>query len=378
MCHTGGPRCYEDAKASLVNARREYQKNPTPANEAALKEAKRDIVLTPEYISNLEHTDPEEADKLQKVYDRKLEGAKEYERYRSEATRTLTRLNSELTDSEYDIRKTEEEIAMWDSHIEYVNMDNENGGIYSDDDVAADERAAHVQGTMALEQKKQELLAKSGLIRQRMQTIETANEDNLRRRKAGLPLKHSHLMPEKFAGYFADTERKHFSADSAGSTFTEAKNLNEVLSLAAKQRKSLEGDDRDKLIARGADPSSFHADKRYLMVETKGKLGTVLASELNDNQQVTIVQKSEKAKPLCVVEVDKQKETDFATVVLLDNPSLPGTEKHPSLLITAFPGTSGPSGSNNDLLPHVGKTMTLREACKFYKGDFTLNTVVKS
>jgi hypothetical protein len=377
MCYTGGPRCFKDAKNALVNARRDYQNNPTEENKAAFKEAQRDIALTPEYISNLEHTDPEQAASLQKVYDQKLAGAKEYERFRSESGRTLARLNEERDSALAQVEAIDKKIEAHDRHIEYVNMDNLNGGIYSDDEEADYQRWQHSQDTSKLEDEKKTLLERSGILKKQIDTVSATNEENLARRKSGLPINHSHLMPAKFAGYFADTERKHFSASSEGSTFTEAKNLNDVLSRAAEQRKNLEGDDREKLIALGADPSSFAADKRYLMVETKGTVGTILASELPDTTQVSVVQKSEKAKPVCVATVKSQKETDHATIVLADNPTLPGTENHPTLLITAFPGVSGPSGSNDDLLPYVGKSMSIAEARKIYGRDFSINTIVK-
>lgn len=190
-------------------------------------------------------------------------------------------------------------------------------------------------------------------------------------------MNHSDMMPEKFAEYFADTERKHFNGTTSGSTFTELKNLNEVLSTAAEQRGNLQGDDRDKLIARGADPSSFGSDKRYLMVNTGGKVGTVMSNELPKGSIVTVIQKSEKSKPVCTTEVSHQKSVSHATIVLADNPSMPGTEHSPTLLITAYPGVSGPSGSNNDLLPYVGQSMTIEAARKIYGREFTLNTIVK-
>lgn len=376
MCHTGGPRCYDDAKQALVNAQSAYEENPSPENKALLKEATLDVALTPEFIERKKTTNPDEAARLQKLYDHKLEGAKEYERYRKEAGRTLSRLEEELSPALEEIEGIDARVKGINSHLRYLEFDNENGGFTSDDEFA-DQRNRYYEELNGLDKRREELVDKTHAAQARMDTMFAANAVNLQRRKDGLPLQHSHLMPEKFAGYFADTERKHFNEGGPGSTFTEAKDLNEVLSLAAKQRKSLEGDDRDKLIARGADPSSFAEDKRYLMVETKGKLGTVLASELKDTDTVTVVQKNEKAKPLCVTEVDSKQDADFATIVLVDNPSLPGTEHHPTLLITSFPGASGPNGSNNDLLPYVGKSMTVAEARKIYGRDFTVNTQVK-
>lgn len=376
MCHTGGPRCYEDAKASLVNAKKEFAENPTPETKQALKDAERDIVLTPEYIENLKKTKPGEAASLQTLYDDKLEGAKEYERFRSESSRTLTRLHNEQEKTLLRISEIDAEVESSSRNLKALQDEHVQGGFINDDEIEFREWQ-HDQKVEKLVSEKSGLVTQSELTKARIETVQKANADNLARRKQGLPLEHPHLMPEKFAGYFADTERKHFSAGSEGSTFTQARNLNQVLTETARQRKSLEGDDREKLIARGADPSSFAADKRYLMVETRGRLGTALASELSDDTPLQVVQKSEKSKPVCVAEVKRQQDTDFATVVLVDNPSLPGTEHHASLLITAFPGASGPTGSNNDLVPHVGKTITVGEARKIYGRDFTVNTVVK-
>ena len=59
--------------------------------------------------------------------------------------------------------------------------------------------------------------------------------------------------------YISSIETKHITGSSAGSKFTDPsiKNVNDVMSLAQQQRGSLDGDDRDKLIAQGAEPSSF-------------------------------------------------------------------------------------------------------------------------
>jgi hypothetical protein len=376
MCHTGGPRCYEDGKAIFIKAKQDYEENPSPKTEADLKKAKLDMLMTPEGIESVRAKDPEKADKMQKIYDHQLEGAKDYERFRAESTRTLARLEEEHVQAAERIEAINARLERAQKNIRMSEFDNANGGFTSDDDLI-DQQDEYYDIKSKLETERESLTAKAGLIQARINTVNEANAANLERRKNGQPLQHPHLMPAKFDSYFADTERKHFNADSAGSTFTEAKNLNEVLALASRQRKNLEGDDRQKLIERGADPSSFDSSKRYLMVQTKGKLGTVMASELDDSTMVSVVQKSEKTKPVCVVETNSKKDTDFATVVLVDNPTMPGTENHASLLITAFPGTSGPSGSNNDLLPHVGKKISVGEAKKIFGRDFSINTVLR-
>lgn len=380
MCHTGGPRCHKDAKKALIKAKDDYNNNVNPETEEALKNAKKDYLLTPETIAEVRIQDPDKADKLQALYDKKLEGAKDYERYRRGTSYTVARLQREKDVPDKKIEKINKEIQNLEKQIEYFKQNAEigsKGGNFIDDE-RTEQLINEIGGEIQEYKVSQNTLKEeSALIQSRINTIEQANQTNLERRKKGLPLQHSQLMPEKFAGYFADTEKKHFNAETAGSTFTEAKNLNEVLTLAERQRKDLEGDDRYMLIERGADPNSFGSDKRYLMVETKGKLGATLASKLSDDTKVTVVQKSEKSKPVCVAEVKSHADTDFATIVIVDNPSLPGTEHHDSLLITAFPGASGPSGSNNDLLPYVGKSMSIAEARKIYGRDFEVNTIVK-
>lgn len=380
MCYTGGPRCYKDAKKALIKAKDDYSNSANPETKEALENAKKDYLLTPKAIAKVREQDPDKADKLQAHYDKKLEGAKDYERYRSESSSIVSRLQHEKNAPNKKIEKINKEIQLLEKQIEYFKQNAEigsKGGNFIDDE-RTEQILNEIDGEIQeYKESKSALMEEIAIIQSRINTVEQANQTNLERRKKGLPLQHSHLMPEKFAGYFADTEKKHFNAESAGSTFTEAKNLNEVLTLAARQRGGLDGDDRYRLMARGADPESFGSDKRYLMVETKGKLGTVLASELKDDATVKVIQKSEKSKPVCVTEVSQQSETDFGTIVLVDDPTLPGTEKHPSLLITAYPGASGPTGSNNDLLPYVGKSMTVSEARKIYGRDFTINTVVK-
>lgn len=376
MCHTGGPRCYEDAKGIFLRAQEAYSKNPTPENEETLKQAKVEMLLTPEGIESVRATRPEKAAYMQKIYDQMLEGAKDYERFRAESTRTVARLEEEHTESLERIEEINSQLERAQKSLRMSEFDNANGGFVSDEDLEDQQNQYDLRKTK-LEAERETLTSNAALSQARIKTIQEANAANLERRKNGQPLQHPHLMPAKFDSYFADTERKHFNVDSAGSTFTDANNLNEVLTLASRQRKNLEGDDRQKLIERGADPSSFDPSKRYLMVETKGRLGTVMASELDDSTMVSVVQKSEKTKPVCVVETDSKKYTSFATVVLVDNPTLPGTENHPTLLITAFPGVSGPSGSNNDLLPHVGKKISVGEAKKIFGRDFSINTVLR-
>lgn len=385
MCHTGGPRCIAEAGPAYNKAKKNFEEDRTEENAEAMNRAYQDVMLTPEFIERTrEKGEHHKADVLQKKYDTMLDGAKKYEMYRKETASVIKNLEVEKREHEESIVGLNRKIDVLHAEKQGIQSDVDMGGLVqggaggfmSDEDV--EHRGWEIDDKLsALAMLKEKQQKELGLVNARIATVKASQEDNLERRKNQQPVKYSHLMPEKFAGYYTDTEKKHFSDDKSGSTFTEAKNLNEVLSLAQQQRKNLDGDDREALMARGAAPSSFTPGKRYLMVKTAGKLGTVRAGDLDDNTVLTVTQKSAKVKPVCELAVDSQKDTDFATVVIADKPTLPGTEEHPSLLITAFPGASGPSGSNDDLLPYVGKTMTVADAREIYGRDFTVNTVLK-
>lgn len=204
-------------------------------------------------------------------------------------------------------------------------------------------------------------------ITRRIQTLEAA-------RASGTDA-HSHLMPEKFADYFAKSEYKHFNLQQPGSTFTELNSFNELLSETFNQRGTLQGDDRSELIALGADHSSFTDDKRYLMVRTPGKLGAVRSSTLDENTPLRVIKKSPESRPVCVTPVDEHPTVNYATVVIADNPTMPGTTEAPGLLITAFPGVSTESGSSADLEPYVGQSITVGKARKIFGREFSVNTI---
>lgn len=327
MCHTGGPRCdtgLGSAKKAYKLAKKAHDQDPTPENKFTMDQAALDILTTPKNIERIIKKDPVKGKMLQERYDTLLDGAKEYEA-----------LSKDLKNEEYRISN---KLAIGEA----VGYDD------------------------------QEL---KSTLKAQLATIKAEQVSALAARKNREPATFARYMPEQFAQYFADTEKKHFSEDSTGSTFTEAKNLREVMSLALAQRQTLTGDDRDKLIAAGADPNSFTADKRYLAIETKGVLGAVESSQLSDNEMLTVERKSEKSKPVCVARVGAQPPTNIATIILADNPKISGTTHTPTILITAFPGVSGKSGSNEDLAPYIGKQISVADARNIFGREFSVNTV---
>jgi hypothetical protein len=123
----------------------------------------------------------------------------------------------------------------------------------------------------------------------------------------------------KYQQYYADTDAKHFhDKNKPGSKFTDpsVKNLNDVVALAASQRGSLEGDDRDALIGLGAEPTAFGADFRYLMVQTSGKLGAQDLSTFPVGTLFRVERTKAGASCSVVADVETQEATDFGVIIM--------------------------------------------------------------
>lgn len=145
-------------------------------------------------------------------------------------------------------------------------------------------------------------------------------------------------LPKEKKDYFADVEKKHFNPETAvGSLFTEVKNLNDLLGLAASQRKSgLEGDDKTALVALGVPADALLPQCRYLLVKTLGEVGIINAQELPE-KQIVFAQRLKKGVPCTLfVEVDEMPKTDIATIII-------GPSEHPNattseMIWTVHPG----------------------------------------
>jgi hypothetical protein len=65
-------------------------------------------------------------------------------------------------------------------------------------------------------------------------------------------------LERKRSGYYKEINSNHFNAATAvGSLFTNAASLGKLLDTCILQRHSLSGDDREELIALGADAAAF-------------------------------------------------------------------------------------------------------------------------
>lgn len=174
--------------------------------------------------------------------------------------------------------------------------------------------------------------------------------------------------------YYAATDQKHFYNKKApGSKFTDSRltKIEDVVSLAMEQRGSLDGDDRDQLIARGAAPTAFRDGSRYLMVKTEGSLGVKDSKELQDDDLVEITRTKPGTPVNLVRKVLKQDKTDYGVIVMTTD-----FQTGKPRVITTFPGTVTLSPKNNRLEALEGKTITVAQARSILGGDFYTNTRV--
>ena len=185
----------------------------------------------------------------------------------------------------------------------------------------------------------------------------------LTRRTTGVPEDDEHgvagYVPRDgdLADYYASTDKKHFSdLDSPGSKFTDPdlSRLEDVLELAAGQRGSLDGDDRDALISLGADADAFNDMARYLLVHTPGRLGAQKMDSLPADARIFARRTKAGGKVSLVAEVSQQADTGFATIII--GPDKQGTR---DIVWTAHPGLPATSGGGEDTFgDHDGQELT--------------------
>jgi hypothetical protein len=177
--------------------------------------------------------------------------------------------------------------------------------------------------------------------------------------------------------YYASTEHKHFGPLSQpGSKFTDpnVRSLNDVLRLTFDQRGSLDGDDRDEFIARGAEPQAFDPEKRYLLVRTSGTVGIIHSADLDDDVELEVVRKD--GAPCTLVHAVKEQGTaDYAAVILAED-KFGITENGGPILITAFPGVVTKPIDSRAIDARFGELITVAEARMILGHDVFVNTRV--
>lgn len=185
------------------------------------------------------------------------------------------------------------------------------------------------------------------------------------------------VTPEEHAGYFKQTEEKHFDPEKAvGSLFTKEKNFNDLLKKAIEQRGNLDGDDRDQFIAMGVKPDALLPFCRYLKVDTEGEVGIKDIKELPSETKVKVIRTKEGAPCSLVIESDEFPEVGFGTIVIGPNEKAkdakpedpePSTKEmvwtvHPGLPVRPAMEDSWPEGSEitvSDVIEKLGRDVYL-------------------
>lgn len=174
--------------------------------------------------------------------------------------------------------------------------------------------------------------------------------------------------------YYTATDKKHFQdRDAPGSKFTDPSlsKVEDVVALTLQQRGSLEGDDRDKLIARGAKPEAFRDGNRYLMVNTPGTLGVQDSRTMRDDDLVEVTRTKPGTPVNLVKKVTEQGTTNYGVVVVTKD-----FDSGEPRVITTFPGTVTYSPKNHQMEALEGKTITVAQAREILGDDFYANTRV--
>lgn len=176
---------------------------------------------------------------------------------------------------------------------------------------------------------------------------------------------------DSHAQYYTDNDAKHFGT---GSTFTDPAlaRTEDVVALAIAQRGTLAGDDRDELIAAGADPDAFADGHRYLKVATPGTVGVIGSRELAGTDLLQVVRDKAGAPCTLVVTVAKQPTTDTGVVIVTTDRST-GAD----LVLTTFPGPVTRPTASDALDRLEGSSISVAEARTILGRDFHANTRVQ-
>lgn len=187
--------------------------------------------------------------------------------------------------------------------------------------------------------------------------------------------------------YIDSIDKKHFGKSGAGSKFSKVKNTEDLITLASVQRRSMDGDDRHKLIAAGADPKSFlppDSGVRYLMVKTPGSEALLDTSTMKDDDKLSVVAKGKndgRAPSLSfVADVKEQPKTEYGTIIIgpksdENEKPIPGIEH----VWTAHPGSPSRGVRSADVREKgLGDddTITVAEFRKMFGRDIKANTRV--
>lgn len=187
--------------------------------------------------------------------------------------------------------------------------------------------------------------------------------------------------------YIESIDNKHFDSSRPGSTFTDERvsKTEDVLKEVVAQRGGLGGDDREKLIAAGADPKAFlpkESGVRYLQVKLNGTQALKDTKDLREDEVLTISAKGgNDGRPASLsfaYDVKETPKTDFATVVVgpdmdENKKPIPNTE----VLWTLHPGKPTRGIRSDDIRSKGldnGSKVTVKQLREMFGKDIQVNT----
>jgi hypothetical protein len=167
------------------------------------------------------------------------------------------------------------------------------------------------------------------------------------------------------APYYAALDLQHFGATSSASNFTDFSTTEEALAACWAARGSLTGDDREELLALGAEPSSLLSPDvcRYLLFPARGRLGLADVSGL-PKEAVVVLVREKPGIPLSLV-VAKDQPGEFH----IDRPEVE--------IATAIVGSGGDLWTVHPGLPIAPRENPIFEMAGFIEGDtFSIGALV--
>ena len=176
--------------------------------------------------------------------------------------------------------------------------------------------------------------------------------------------------------YYQATDRKHFGVEAtAGSKFLDLslKRIEDLLELALQQRNSLDGDDREKFISLGAEPTAFSYGSRYLYVSTPGTVGVKNTDNMEEGELLLVEQTKVGSACSFVAKVTSQETVEYAVVIITKN-----RDSKEDMVLTVFPGHPIKSRKNANIDALKGQYVAVAEARVLNGGDFWANTRIVS
>lgn len=421
MCYTGGPYCTKPALAAYEKAKGTYEENPTPENKTAFDEATKNYLTSPGGIEKLRESGKEdEANKFQALREDGIARAKEIDlakklasketdtndlhRYAQAGSydakvavannpaiseRTLKHIVGNETSDDFRFAiarhpKATPEMVAWAAESDSLRakllaLQNPNVSKRTIRQVARDARAVYMAESKTAQEgpdAPQELSTegkRAGQIWKKARTLEEVPSKNLSAAKYDEASKYTPREGILESRYARLDKERFGERTEPGSKFIDPRlnSTEDVVALTAYQRGSLEGDDRQKLMDFGADPTAFQAGKRYLLVQTPGKTENQHISSLPVNSKIS-VEKNAAGQISLVAGVSKTANRNFGVVTI-------GTRGGKEVVLDVAPGfpVNGKL-DDNKFQNHIGRNLSINHIMEIAgTDDVNVKTRVK-